>query len=383
MRILFSAIPGYGHVVPMVPLMAAARRAGHEVAIMTNEVMGAVVPVRLLPVGPTLEQLMSEHARRSDVWDAADPDPREGASFFAGTRVDMTADAALEAASAFRPDVVVGDVMDCVTPLVAAAQGVPWAYHAFGPRAVEASGVAPSEAISAIMDATTGERMEAAGLTATSRVAYLDPCPPSLQLPGWQPPSDRIGVRPQPYAGDGAPWAPPDGVGSGARPVVVVTVGTVVTDPSLVRELVVSLSGIDADLLLTADPDAVPGPSGPGRVHAVGFAPLHRLLEGADLVVSTAGAGTVLAAMARGLPMVLLPQLAEQPWNAARVAAAGAGVVVDAPQGAGAAAGAVLADAGFRHAARRVAAEIASMDDPDRALSELVGRVVDATAPRP
>jgi hypothetical protein len=35
-RIVFSCFPGVGHLHPMLPLMRAARRAGHEVAIATG-----------------------------------------------------------------------------------------------------------------------------------------------------------------------------------------------------------------------------------------------------------------------------------------------------------------------------------------------------------
>ena len=45
-------------------------------------------------------------------------------------------------------------------------------------------------------------------------------------------------------------------------------------------------------------------------------------------VVTHGGFGTVSAALAHGLPMVLLPISADQPMNAARLVAAGVGVTV-------------------------------------------------------
>jgi len=36
MRILFSSTPAFGHVLPMLPLARAARRAGHETALLTH-----------------------------------------------------------------------------------------------------------------------------------------------------------------------------------------------------------------------------------------------------------------------------------------------------------------------------------------------------------
>jgi UDP:flavonoid glycosyltransferase YjiC (YdhE family) len=37
MRVLFTGIPVYGHLLPMLPLAVAARAAGDEVAVTTAE----------------------------------------------------------------------------------------------------------------------------------------------------------------------------------------------------------------------------------------------------------------------------------------------------------------------------------------------------------
>jgi UDP:flavonoid glycosyltransferase YjiC (YdhE family) len=57
-------------------------------------------------------------------------------------------------------------------------------------------------------------------------------------------------------------------------------------------------------------------------------APLDQALDDADLVVAHGGAGTVLTALGRGIPMLLVPQLPDHASHAARVFAAGAGEVL-------------------------------------------------------
>jgi UDP:flavonoid glycosyltransferase YjiC (YdhE family) len=96
-------------------------------------------------------------------------------------------------------------------------------------------------------------------------------------------------------------------------------------------------------------------------------------------MVGHGGAGTTLAALAGGVPQVLLPVFADQPINAERVAEFGAGLALDmSPEGLaqlGAAVRELLVDQRYRAAARRVADEIASLPPVDEAveLLEAVG----------
>jgi UDP:flavonoid glycosyltransferase YjiC (YdhE family) len=83
----------------------------------------------------------------------------------------------------------------------------------------------------------------------------------------------------------------------------------------------------------------------------------------------------VIGALAHGLPLVVLPLGADQPHNAARVEALGAGQVLDAitatPDEVGAAVTAVLADPGCRSAAERLRDECAALPPPSAAVSWL------------
>ncbi len=76
------------------------------------------------------------------------------------------------------------------------------------------------------------------------------------------------------------------------------------------------------------DPDEL-GPL-PANVVLAEFVPQASVLPHADLVVSHSGSGTMLGALALGIPQVAAPRGTDQPENAALLARAGAGVVVRA-----------------------------------------------------
>src|SRR5690606_21323884 len=66
----------------------------------------------------------------------------------------------------------------------------------------------------------------------------------------------------------------------------------------------------------------------PARVHVERFVPQAKLLPHVRAVVCHGGSGTVLGALAAGVPLVVLPLFADQPANAGEVARSGAGVNV-------------------------------------------------------
>jgi len=87
--------------------------------------------------------------------------------------------------------------------------------------------------------------------------------------------------------------------------------------------------------------------------------------------VVAGGAGTVVGALARGVPLVVLPLVFDQRVNAERAAAVGAAVIAEHPGQVAAAVRRVLADPSVRGAARVLAGQIAAMDPPDDAWRRL------------
>jgi UDP:flavonoid glycosyltransferase YjiC (YdhE family) len=372
MRILFSGVPALGHLLPLVPLARAAQSAGHDVAVLTSggmrDVLATELPsVPVLPAGPMPPVLFAEVARRIPGSDPANrPEPGDVAEFFAGTRVDLTIDDALREATAWAPDVVVADAVDLVGPLVAAGLDVPYAVVAFGPEV-------PDAFRQPMVDLVLPRYAER-GLVPAPPVALLDPTPVGLHGPGWTQHPLTIPFRSAPHSrpGDGAALAPFPG--SEARPRVLVTLGTVFGDAALLRSILDAFQPDEVDVVATVGVirDQLEDTE---HVRFVPFRPMRELLAGVDLVVSAAGAGTVLAAASIGVPMVLLPQGADQFINAARAAEAGFAVVVDEPGEVGPVVRRVLAEPEYAAAARRLREETEQRPGVEEAITELVARV--------
>lgn len=99
------------------------------------------------------------------------------------------------------------------------------------------------------------------------------------------------------------------------------------------------------------------------------------LLEGVAVVVSSAGAGSVLSALSAARPLVMLPMGLDEPVDAARTTEAGAGRVVESPDRVGAAVAQVLADPSSAAGAGEVAGEVAAMNSADDVLALLLKRL--------
>jgi len=265
--------------------------------------------------------------------------------------------------------VVVADAVDLVGPLVAAELGVPYAIVAFGPEVPEEFRRPMAELVL--------PRYAERGVVPTPPIALLDPTPVSLQAPGWTQPPVTIPFRSEPHSRPDAaaaeqPLAPVSV--RGGRPRVLVTLGTVFGDAALLTAILDGFQPDEADLVATV---GVIGERLDDSEHVrfVPFRPMRELLEGVDLVVAAAGAGTVLAAASVGVPMVLLPQGADQFINAARAAEAGVAVVVDEPSAVGPAVHRMLAERSHFAAARRLGEETAQRPSATDAVRELVERV--------
>jgi UDP:flavonoid glycosyltransferase YjiC (YdhE family) len=307
--------------------------------------------------------LFAEVARRFPGADPANnPQPETVAEFFAGTRVDMTTDDAMRLASDWDPDLIIAEATDFVGPLVASSLNVPWSVLAFGP-AVPDEFVAPMREVAL-------SRYAQRGLPPTAPVNYIDPSPLSLQPAGWVAPANRLPFRAEAHRRSGVErWSPSPR--THRKKSVLVTLGTVFTDIGVVEMI---LDSIDVDRYeVVATLGVVPGlsrPSGEG-VEFVGFVPLSELLNDVDVVVNSGGAGTVLASLSRGLPMVVFPQGADQFINAQRSVESGSALVVRYPSAVGAAIDTVVDDGRFAAAARATAEEMSTAPSPSDVIAEL------------
>jgi UDP:flavonoid glycosyltransferase YjiC (YdhE family) len=161
------------------------------------------------------------------------------------------------------------------------------------------------------------------------------------------------------WAADGD-WRP-----SGGAPLVLVATSSVFQDQKdLLRRVAAALGELPVRGVLTTgravDPADVPAPA---NVRVVRAAPHRVVLAEAAAVVTHAGHGTVLKALAAGVPLVCIPMGRDQKDNTVRVLRLGAGVRVDEeapPERIAAAVRTVVDGPRYAEAARRFAETLAT-----------------------
>ncbi|WP_016700605.1 hypothetical protein [Actinoalloteichus spitiensis] len=179
MRILFSAVPAHGHVLPLAPLMEAAVASGHSVALLASESVRPLADqelsagVELLGSGAAAPEFLAEAGRRTG-GDPTRPNPAVIGEIFGNTRLDLDADEALQRAREWEPDLVVAEAFDTVGPLIAAHLDVPWHQMGLGP------GLAP--VLADQITQAVAPHYERAGTKPLPPSSYLDPCPPRSRL---------------------------------------------------------------------------------------------------------------------------------------------------------------------------------------------------------
>ena len=248
---------------------------------------------------------------------------------------------------------------------------MPSVTHGYGPMFLEYDAFAPAAA-EAAGDPEAWEHMRSH--------AALDICPPSLRPVGDAIWPDAISLRPS--AGEPGDVKLPDLRRLRRPQLAYLTLGTVSnTAPGELARAVEAVRDLPLDLIVTTGPGLDPATLGPQprNVLVAEFIPQTQVLERASLLVSQCGAGTMLGALCHGLPQVCLPLGADQPWNAAAVARAGAAVVVPpeelSRESIRAAVDKILTDPSYAEAARRVQAEILAMPTAD----EVLPRVLEST----
>jgi MGT family glycosyltransferase len=174
-----------------------------------------------------------------------------------------------------------------------------------------------------------------------------------------------------PTAPSTSPWPLADG-----QPRVLVALSTTFQhQEAVLRRMAAALALLPLEVVITVGPAVEVDAIAPARNVAVVRYIAHRtILPDCALVITHAGLGTVMAALAHGVPLLCLPMGREQHDNAARVAACGAGLVL--PPHADAdeisqAIRAMLAAPEYRTAARHMAATIARRDGRELAVNAL------------
>ncbi|GAA4530859.1 nucleotide disphospho-sugar-binding domain-containing protein [Amycolatopsis samaneae] len=400
MKIMFCAAPGYGLMLPLVPLVWAARAAGHEILLATTSEMAEVgaragLPViDVFPARDVWAELMGKVGPGNTP--PADEDLSEEEKLVAGSgnpfgvfTLTMT-EGTLAAARAFGAELIVTTSDHAAGALAAIALDIPvlevgnrvsWSMRDEDWRR-EHSNFATDDPLSRHL-------AEKLSFTAgpAKVLARIDPRAPSM---GGMTAGEETDPR------DGAPWwpmryvpfnggavAPPWVFERPERPRVCVTLGTVVPFLSGTSNLTIvieALGQLDVEVILAAGAaDLSALGTLPANVRPAGFVPLSMFLPSCALIVHHGGSGTTAAPLYYGVPQLVLPAFADNFLSADRVAERGVGLRCDAAETDVATMRSLLerllTEPAFAEAAAAVRDEMATQPSPAEILEKAVALV--------
>lgn len=314
---------GAGHLQPLLPVLTAARRRGHDVLLVVPESMGDQAagtgfPFRLgaeppeRDVAPIREQLPVAPPERAIVLGNRE--------LFGRLAARAMLPAIREAVRTWRPDLVVRDPCEYASAAVAASEGVPAAQVAISVAEGELASIeAAAPALEELRPGLTGRLVAAPYLTRFP--ASMDPSPFAVTVRFREP---LPAARPL-----------PDWWTASRDPLVYLTFGTVfgylADAANAYRTVIRAFADLPVRVLLTVGRHLDPGTLGafPANVHVEPWVEQADALAAADLAVCHGGSGTAFGALAAGRPLVVLPAFADQRVNGRRIAAAGAGLTVE------------------------------------------------------
>jgi UDP:flavonoid glycosyltransferase YjiC (YdhE family) len=395
---------GYpGHLLPLVPFARACARAGHDVRVAGPRFCeGRVAKLGLAfqacadPGDEEIERLVASVSALPRLEGHARMMAHGFAYVAAGTILaDLVA-----LVGSWQPDIVVHESQEFAGGLAAERHGVPYAGVALGLSSTEEETISLVATQVDVLRAKLGLPRDPHGeRLRESRSFTLVPA--AFEQPGGAASDTRKRFR---EIRDGAA-APPDWWGEGEGPVVYLTFGSVAASlglfPRLYQAAIERLAGVHARVLVTTGDGADLAELGPlpRNVRAERWVAQGSVLAHAAAVVCHGGFGSVLGALAHGVPVVAMPIFGGDQWhNARRVADVGAGValegqhaerrMLEGPEPAVLdalpdAVEAVLQDPGYRRGALRIADAIDALPPIDAAVDVLQAIADRRLAPSP
>jgi len=373
-RVLFSFVGGRGHVEPLIPIAVAVRAAGHTVAFTGAHTplrsVGAlgfeVFPLGSPPAGTPPKRLpLQELDPAREERDLRERFVRRAARDRVPAILTLSAD--------WRPDLVVCDEVDFGAAIAAERSGIPHATV----LVLAAGTLARPQVVAEPLDELRAEHglVVDPTLTMLSRYLVLSPAPPSYRDPAHPLPATTHFFRTLAEPRE----QPPPWLESMQAPTVLFTLGTEFNLESgdLFMRVLAGLQELPIGVIVTVGSQIDPAELGPlsATVHAERYIPQSLMLPRCSAVVSHGGSGTVLGALAHGLPQVLIPMGADQPLNARRCETLGVARVLDpvrcTPAEVREAVSAVLSEPSYGSAADVLRAEMATLPPPAHAVSLL------------
>ncbi|MFJ8948533.1 glycosyltransferase [Streptomyces sp. NPDC102381] len=374
MRVLFVGPPLYGLLYPVLSLAQAFRAEGHDVVVASaGDFTKRVAEAGLVgfDAAPDLDS-EAEYRQGEGRRKRLNMGTKMGRFSFFG---DEMADALVDFAGAWRPDLVIYPPLGVAGPLVAAKYDLPVVMQTvgFGHQRWHVEGVTRS------MD----EAYARHGIAAPQPdLLWLDVAPPSMKVLD-EP--DLWSMRYVPYNGGTVLedwWSADTG-----RPRVVVSLGTLkpmVDGIDLVKWVVESAHESEAEFVLSL---GVHGQQEidelPDNVRLVSWIPAGPLLGRAAGFIHHGGAGNTLTALSSGVPQIVFGQGADRPVNARTVEERGCGFVPGERGLVKEDIDRLLTDASLRTAADAVRDEMRAQDPPTVIARRLADLVASGARPGP
>ncbi len=430
-RFLLTHWPLAGHLYPNLALAHALRNRGHQVALYTGPGAESVIrgegfeffPFRKVD-GSRLDNVLYTAEDPGGWWKQRRDKLHRYTEWLLGMLPEQIEDV-LGILPVFQPDVLICDpmmwgpilVVREIRPIpVAVFVYVPFALIPSSRVPLPGSGLAPargwvSRQRNRITEAaqhwlTAGIRR---GANAVRRQYGLQPITETVSsLTGKMPLYLITGTPELDYGRDDLPptahyvgpclWSKPSNAPPPSwmlelppdRPVVHVTEGTVhAKKPLVLTAAAQGLGGLRMSVVMATGTQRQPSELGleplASNVRVERWISYDHLLPRTDVVVTTAGSGTSLAALGAEIPLVMIPTEWDKPEVARRIAEAGAGILIQpnrcTPRRLREAVERVLAEPSFRENARRLAAGFKRYGGPAEAarlLEEFSARTASA-----
>ena len=389
MRVLAAcSLGGAGHLDPLLPFLAAARRRGDETLIVGPPALRDMVRragYGFRTGGEPPEVDVAPIRERLPVAPAGEASLLGNRDLFGRMATTAMLPGMRRACGEWSPHLVLREPCEYASAVVAQDMRIPHAQVAISLAEAEAGSIAA--AAPALEDHRRGLVQEIQGSPYLTRFpASLDPSP----FPA------TVRFRAPGTVDD---TALEDWWGASDAPLVYATFGTVLGHMSIAagiyRMALAALARLDVRVLLTVGHrfDRTALEPVPANVHVEPWVDQAHVLPEADVVVCHGGSGTVYGALAAGVPLVVTPLFADQFVNGRRVADCGAGLVVE-PEGGNDdgtrrvlgdgdvpriadAIEAVLGTASHRRNAGRIAREMAAAPSVDEVLDALLAGGLD------
>jgi MGT family glycosyltransferase len=405
-RFLFAFSGGYGHFHPLVPLARALAQAGHDVAFAVGSSLRPLVEAAGFAVF-SLDVTVSTDPEYQQIKAQLRTMPTSLASelfayprLFCGVASRVRTPDLVAIARAWQPDMLIREAGEYSAVIAAEHLGLPHATVSFA-AALKSLAIFEQDAVAYLDPVRRDWALPPdPDLTSLYRYLCLAYSPPSFSLQDVGrpvradaiPPTTHF-VRPEVFDRVGDDSLPDWVTELPAQPTIYVTLGTEVNKepefyPSVLQTIVAGLRDAPVNLIVTLGRDKDPADFGPqpANVHIERYIPQSLLLPLCDLMVMHAGSNSLLAALDVGLPMVVVPLIADQFFNAHIVHIVRLGQMVQqselTPDSMRAAVDEVLGNPAYRQAVGRLQAEMHALPGQEYAV-ELIERVAGTREPVP